>query len=129
MLGICSKLHVDNSEFQLITLSRDKTLQFWPVDTDVIMVRGYSTCCLSIKHCIDCMFAESWYDTHKNNNDTVGPTRLEGIVQQSTSWQRPPSHIVRPSCLPWHPRGSTSAPLAPPNTIREARVFGTQKVL
>ncbi|KAI0827210.1 hypothetical protein BC628DRAFT_1371452 [Trametes gibbosa] len=30
----------DNAEFQLITLTRDKTLQFWPVDTDAILKAG-----------------------------------------------------------------------------------------
>ncbi|KAI9068878.1 hypothetical protein FKP32DRAFT_1587345 [Trametes sanguinea] len=30
----------DNSEFQLITWSKDKTLRFWPVDTEVIQKAG-----------------------------------------------------------------------------------------
>ncbi|KAI0764721.1 hypothetical protein C8Q74DRAFT_1283552 [Fomes fomentarius] len=30
----------DNSEFQLITWSKDKTLRFWPVDTDMIQRAG-----------------------------------------------------------------------------------------
>ncbi|KZT12899.1 uncharacterized protein LAESUDRAFT_719207 [Laetiporus sulphureus 93-53] len=33
----------DNSEFQLITWSKDKTLRFWPVDTDVMQRAGRTT--------------------------------------------------------------------------------------
>ena len=35
----CSWGFSENSEFELITWSKDKTLRFWPVDTDMIQVR------------------------------------------------------------------------------------------
>ncbi len=36
--GLESSGSADNSEFQLITWSKDKTLRFWPIDTDMIQV-------------------------------------------------------------------------------------------
>lgn len=33
---------VDDSEFQLITWSKDRTLRFWPLDPDVMQVRGFN---------------------------------------------------------------------------------------